>query len=238
MKRMILLFAIILLVTGCAAQPELTPVPVITPGVSAAPTASPSPTSTIVPTPTVAPISTPRAADILPQSYQMKYAELVADNGDDYVPQAFPPKDTYTIEVDVTNQIATVYDALTGTVVRQMLCSSGRRDTPSPLGSFNMGSDHVRFGHFDDFDCFAQYLTQITEKVYFHSIIYEQRDASTLVESSYDNLGKRASHGCIRLTVPDAKWIYENIAPGTSIKLTEKSEDDVLREKLALPKSK
>jgi lipoprotein-anchoring transpeptidase ErfK/SrfK len=237
---MIVLFFITFLLSGCATQPELTPAPVVTPAPASAPpaSASPSPAAspTLAPTPTPMPTSTPRAADSLPQSYQMDYEELVADNGDDYTPETFPPKDTYTVEVDVTNQVTSVYDAATGAIVRQMLCSSGKRATPSPLGKFNLASGRARFGRFEDYNCYAQYITQITGKIYFHSVLYNKRGASALVKSSYDNLGKRASHGCIRLTVPDAKWIYENIAPGTAVKFIEKPKDDELREKLALPR--
>ncbi|HAH78565.1 MAG TPA: L,D-transpeptidase, partial [Ruminococcaceae bacterium] len=32
-----------------------------------------------------------------------------------------------------------------------------------------------------------------------------------------DKLGEPASHGCIRLPVEDAKWIYDNIPEGTKV---------------------
>ena len=35
--------------------------------------------------------------------------------------------------------------------------------------------------------------------------------------SSYNNLGKQVSHGCIRLTAGDAKWIYDNIDDDTKV---------------------
>lgn len=38
-----------------------------------------------------------------------------------------------------------------------------------------------------------------------------------------DKLGKKASsHGCIRLAVPDAKWLYENIPKGTKVVISKK----------------
>jgi len=30
-------------------------------------------------------------------------------------------------------------------------------------------------------------------------------------------LGKPASHGCVRMTVEDAKWIYDTIPNGTKV---------------------
>ena len=54
--------------------------------------------------------------------------------------------------------------------------------------------------------------------------------------SSYKALGKRASHGCIRLSVPDAKWIYDNIGKGTVVSIIEGMEPDPeLRDALKLP---
>ena len=53
---------------------------------------------------------------------------------------------------------------------------------------------------------------------------------------SYKKLGKRASHGCIRLSVWDAKWIYDNIGAGTVVSIVEHMEPDPeLRDSLKLP---
>ena len=61
--------------------------------------------------------------------------------------------------------------------------------------------------------------------MYFHSILYSKRDASSYT-GSFNNLGKRASHGCIRLTVPDARWIWYNAAPGTTVIVRDGSSSD------------
>ena len=39
-------------------------------------------------------------------------------------------------------------------------------------------------------------------------------------------LGKKASHGCIRLTVPDARWIFYNICYDTTVEIRKGSKDD------------
>lgn len=46
---------------------------------------------------------------------------------------------------------------------------------------------------------------------------YEKKDKSTLEWWEYDKLGTKASLGCIRLKVVDAKWIYDNCVPGTKV---------------------
>jgi lipoprotein-anchoring transpeptidase ErfK/SrfK len=38
--------------------------------------------------------------------------------------------------------------------------------------------------------------------------------------SEAQKLGSKASHGCIRLALPDAKWIYQNIRVGSRVVIT------------------
>ena len=57
---------------------------------------------------------------------------------------------------------------------------------------------------------YGQYATQIVGNILFHSVPYlKMYDPSSLEYEEYDKLGTKASLGCIRLTVEDAKWIYE-----------------------------
>ena len=48
-------------------------------------------------------------------------------------------------------------------------------------------------------------------------MLYSQRDTSTLRVNSVYALGSKASHGCVRLQVEDAQWIYENCDSGTVV---------------------
>ena len=51
----------------------------------------------------------------------------------------------------------------------------------------------------------------------FHSVLYNSDDESTLVKSSVRNLGRRASHVCVRLSVEDARWLWNNCPGGTNV---------------------
>lgn len=67
-------------------------------------------------------------------------------------------------------------------------------------------------------------------------MIYNSVNTMDLSVSSYKNLGTRVSHGCIRLTVADAKWIYDNVGEGTVVTIREDLPDDPeLRASLELP---
>ena len=43
----------------------------------------------------------------------------------------------------------------------------------------------------------------------FHSVTYDKKNKYTLQTETYNDLGKAASHGCVRLRVKDAKLIYD-----------------------------
>lgn len=65
---------------------------------------------------------------------------------------------------------------------------------------------------------YGQYATQITGNILFHSVPYTRKyDNSSLEYWEYDKLGTNASLGCIRLTVGNAKWIYDNCSTGTLV---------------------
>lgn len=64
---------------------------------------------------------------------------------------------------------------------------------------------------------YGQYACRIVGSILFHSVPYELQDKSTLEWWEYDKLGKSASLGCVRLTVEDAKWIYDKCVSGTKV---------------------
>lgn len=70
---------------------------------------------------------------------------------------------------------------------------------------------------------YGQYASRIVGSILFHSVPYEQKDKSTLEWWEYDKLGTKASLGCVRLTVEDAKWIYNNCVSGTKVEFYSSS---------------
>lgn len=148
--------------------------------------------------------------------------------------------DKYYILLDLKNQIVTVFerdeDGEYTKVVRRFICTTGRTEidptipedegTPTPRGIWKIGG-RERFGEFLAFrSTYAQYWTQIVGGVYFHSIMYSKRDKNTLQGGAYSRLGSRGSHGCVRLYVEDAKWLYYHACPGTTINVSATEQAD------------
>ncbi|MBQ8312395.1 MAG: peptidoglycan-binding protein [Clostridia bacterium] len=155
-------------------------------------------------------------------------------------PTPTPTPVPFAITVDVNNQVTTVYGRDENgdytVVIRQMLCSTGTKSAPSDVGDWVLSGRTARWCYFPKWGGHAQYWTKINSSIAFHSVIYNTVDTMDLSVSSYKNLGKRASHGCIRLTVADARWIYENVGKGTVVTITEKlPKDPELVASLKLP---
>lgn len=128
----------------------------------------------------------------------------------------------YLLKISVDKQRVYAYewsvlDQDYTSLTRTMVCSTGLNATPTPKGTFTNTTPVVRWGYFPKFDCWAQYLYRINGSILFHSVLYDSADESTLRWGSVQKLGSKASHGCVRLSVEDAKWIYNNCPAGTTI---------------------
>ena len=125
----------------------------------------------------------------------------------------------YKIDVDITNQVFTVYQkGSTGaydSVVLQTLCTTGDKENPTGAGTFKLGNLKERFGYFVAYNEYAQYWSQVIRGVYIHSVLYRGKDISTMSRGAYNGLGQNLSHGCIRVPPNVAKWVFYNCPPGT-----------------------
>ena len=153
--------------------------------------------------------------------------------------------DKYYILLDLRNQIVTVFERDAAgeytKVVRRFLCSSGRTDvdeadpedeaTPTPRGIWKIGG-RERFGKFANFGSeYARYWVQIVGSIYFHSLLFDKRSVDSMERQPYSDMGEKVSHGCVRLYVEDARWLYYYACPGTTIEISasEPSERDLKR---------
>lgn len=124
----------------------------------------------------------------------------------------------YMVTVNATKNIVTVYEqdeAGKYTVPKKaFVCSTGKY---TPAGTFRTSDKYtwrLLFG-----DVYGQYATRIYKHILFHSVPYLEEDPSTLEYEEYNKLGTQASAGCIRLTVEDAKWLYDHCPAGTTVKI-------------------
>lgn len=133
-------------------------------------------------------------------------------------------KNKYYVKVNNTANVVTIYtkdsEGNYTVPVKTMICSIGTATPKS--GKYKLNGTkhrwHTLFGHTPGTYVYGQYTTAIVGNILFHSVPYTTKgDPSTLEYLEYDKLGTKASAGCIRLTVQDAAWIYNNISTGTIV---------------------
>ncbi len=116
----------------------------------------------------------------------------------------------YSIEVNKEACCVTVYAGLIP--VKAMICSPG---TGTPTGTFST-TDKYRWRALVG-GVQGQFCTRIVRNILFHSVPYSSANNRALLTEEYNKLGTQASHGCIRLTVEDCKWLYDNCPSGTTV---------------------
>lgn len=126
-------------------------------------------------------------------------------------------KSSYVIRVNRTASCVTVYakDGKKGYTIPVVafVCSAGKG---TPTGTFHI-RDKLRWHELIG-PCWGQWCEHLTDDILFHSVYYNSKNNNrTLDVSAYNKLGTMASHGCVRLTAGDAKWIYDNCKVGTKV---------------------
>ena len=97
--------------------------------------------------------------------------------------------------------------------VQYYQCCVGKPSTPTVSGTFYVGSKGKYFDTGSRGRCW--YYTQITGNYLFHSVIYDRQNTpKRIIDNSMD---KAVSHGCVRLDIDHAKWIYDNIPRNTKV---------------------
>lgn len=91
-------------------------------------------------------------------------------------------------------------------------CAPGKASTPTVKGRFSVGS---RGYYFDSKNARCFYYTQFYGNYLFHSVLYHQTSSPTWIMDG--RVGIPLSHGCVRLDVWNAQWIYNNIPSNTRV---------------------
>lgn len=131
----------------------------------------------------------------------------------------------YYIKVNYGAQVVTIYGKdESGNYtkpIKAMVCSTGVATPKSGVYSIPARWEWLVLKG----GVWGQYSTQIVGDILFHSVPYLRKaDRGSLEYWEYDKLGTYASAGCIRLTVADAKWIYNNCAKGTKVEFYSSSD--------------
>ena len=92
-------------------------------------------------------------------------------------------------------------------------CCVGKPSTPTISGTYYIKSRGKYFDTGTKGRCW--YFTQVNGNYLFHSVIYDRQPSpKKIIDNSMD---AAVSHGCVRLDLENAKWIYDNIPNNTKV---------------------
>jgi len=126
----------------------------------------------------------------------------------------FSSSENFMIEVDLSRQIVLVY--YNGMLIKEMVCSGGTQLTSTPIGEFST-TEKVYYQWVAKFNVGAYYWTRFYREYLFHSVPFNEE--GEMIEEEYSKLGTPASHGCVRLKLDEAKWLYEKLPLGVRVSI-------------------
>ncbi|MGG5318991.1 L,D-transpeptidase [Enterococcus sp. AZ072] len=125
--------------------------------------------------------------------------------------------------IDVSINDQKVYFKRGNDVLYTMNCSTGLPgESATPLGEFTIETEKGETFYNPGSGEGANYWVSWRDHgVYlFHTVPIDEN--GNYIESEAEALGVRpTSHGCIRLSVPDAKWIYDTVPVGMRVVVRE-----------------
>lgn len=145
----------------------------------------------------------------LPQKFSYNDPNGASAPLGDVVPK--PPTSGKWIDVNVTTQTVTAYEG--STPVKSVVASTGVARTPTVLGTYKIyrkiQSQTMSGGSQAMGDYY--YLPNVTDVMYFY------RGYALHGTYWHSNFGRPMSHGCVNLTLADAKWFFEWASVGTLV---------------------
>jgi len=123
-------------------------------------------------------------------------------------------KTNYYIRVDLKNQKVNIFKLSKEKWVldKSFICSSGKASTPTVKGNFTIKDKGPMFRAGSNTIC--NYYTQFYGNYLFHTVLLDNNG-----NIQDGRLGTPLSHGCIRLAIDNAKYIYTTIPYGTSVSI-------------------
>ncbi|WP_308780252.1 L,D-transpeptidase [uncultured Clostridium sp.] len=123
-------------------------------------------------------------------------------------------KTPYLVYLNLDKQMTYIYSGSNNNwnLIKKFNSSTGIEGKETPKGIFSV-TDRGDWFYSEEFQQGAKYWVQFMGDYLFHSLPFDETQENILDYT----LGKPASHGCIRLAVEDAKWLYDNIDDGTKI---------------------
>jgi lipoprotein-anchoring transpeptidase ErfK/SrfK len=118
----------------------------------------------------------------------------------------------FRIEVDLPRQRLIVF--YSDEILKEFICSGGTPGDDTPLGEFTT-TEKIEYSWIDRYNVGAYYWVRFYGNYLIHSVPFDEN--GEMIVEEFEKLGSPASHGCIRLRLEEAKWIYETLPLGVKV---------------------
>ncbi|MCC8142012.1 MAG: Ig-like domain-containing protein [Lachnospiraceae bacterium] len=118
----------------------------------------------------------------------------------------------WLVMVDVDNCKVGIFQGSQGNWVPKKCwtCTTGAPSTPTVRGTWTIYDKGLSFG--DGYTCW--YYNRFHNGYMLHSILYNPGSMSSVQDG---RLGMHLSHGCVRVSLTNAKWVYDNVPYSTRL---------------------
>lgn len=121
-------------------------------------------------------------------------------------------KSKYGIAVSIDKQKVYVYD--NNKLIKSMLCATGVEGSDTPTGRFKIET-RAEWFFSQQYQEGGKYYLQFMGDFLFHSVPCDKNQ--NVIPEEENKLGFKASHGCIRLSMEDSKWLYNTVPNKTEV---------------------
>lgn len=120
----------------------------------------------------------------------------------------------YLIWVSLWTQEVNVFQGSKGNwkLIRTMACGTGLNTSPTPVESVRILYKSWQW-NYESF--YVHHISVFDSARGFHSVPVNYEDGSIY----YGVLGRPVSHGCIRLSIEDAVWVWNSMPVGTQVEI-------------------
>ena len=112
----------------------------------------------------------------------------------------------YSVLVNIKEQQVNIFKD--GAIIKTMVCSTGLDDSPTPAGEYKTSGKGSSFFS-TKYQEGGFYWIRFMGDYLFHSVPFDKNE--NIISTEASKLGEKASHGCVRLSLEDAKWLYDTI---------------------------
>lgn len=128
----------------------------------------------------------------------------------------FKSKTNYFVWVDIARQRTYVFmkdKKGKYNLIKNFVVATGKDATPTIIGLFELNGQRGTWMYFPQYKVGVKNWVRLKGGNLFHSILFA-KDGKTILNP---NVGRKLSHGCIRMRVDDSYWFYKNIPSKTTV---------------------